>query len=173
MHIAYTLTAQDFVHFQEYYLKKKAPLVGCLQPAILLILICNIITGVALYFYQGVTTYTYVCLVCVILLGIVLIGKGQAKKKMTKAALKMEKEKPGAFGDMTIDLDEKGMQVHSSTQEKFLSWNEVDHQESNKDYFFIYSKKGMVYIIPKRDIQVSDSEMNELLNQYIANKQSK
>lgn len=167
MNIAYNLTAQDFVNFQEYYIKKKAPIARYMQPVIIATLLCNILIGAWLYFYQGLSTYTYVCLICVLLLGILLIGRGQTKKKMLKAALRMEKDKPGAFGKMTMDFNEKGIDIHSSVNQKFLTWEEVDKHDSNKNYFFIYSKKGMVYIVPKRDIQIPESEFIATLDKYL------
>ncbi|MDL2223155.1 YcxB family protein [Bacteroidales bacterium OttesenSCG-928-M11] len=167
MKIAYKLTAQDFVSFQEYYMKKKAPISGCLQPSIIIMLLLNIVIGIALYFIHGITTYTYVCLFCVLLLGILLIGKGFAKKRLLKSAIQMEKEKPGAFGNMTMDFSNKGIDVHSSTQEKFLKWEEIDKFDSNKHYYFIYSKKGMVYIIPKRDVSIDENEFTTMLGNHL------
>lgn len=170
MKIAYKLTAQDFVSFQEYYMKKKAPLAGCIQPVTIIMLLCNVVIGTVLYFYHGVTTYTYVCLLCILLLGILLIGKGQTKKRLLKTALQMEKDKPGAFGNMTMEFSDKGIEIHSSVSEKFLTWEEVDKSDSNKDYYFIYSKKGMVYIIPKRDISISESEFTDILTKHLNKK---
>jgi len=167
MKIAYNLTAQDFVNFQEYYMKKKSPLAGCLQPVIFATLLANVILGLGLYFYQGLTTYTYICLICIFLLGLLLIARGQQKKNLIKAAQQMEKDKPGAFGNMTMEFFEDGVKVQSTTNHKFLEWNEIEKVDSNKNYFFIYSKKGMVYIIPKRSLEYPDDEFSAFLNKYI------
>lgn len=169
MKISYNLTAQDFVSFQEYYIKKKAPIAGCMQPVIVSILGCNILFGIILYFRNGVTTHTYVFLACALLLGLLLILKGQNKRKMLQAAIQMEKDKPGAFGNMTMDFGDKGIDVRSSTQEKFLTWEEVERHDSNKEYIFIYSKKGMAYIIPKRDLQGMDDQLLHILDKYLLN----
>lgn len=166
MQIAYKLTAEDWVHFQEYYTKKKAPLAGCLQPLIAITLIGNVLFGAYLYFQQGVTTYTYVCLVCILLLGFLLIIRGQSKKNMLKAAKQMEKDKPGAFGDMTMNFDKQGVDIKSSTNSKHLNWDEVDSYNSDKTHYYIFSKKGMVYIIPKRDIN-SEEEFRAVLDEFI------
>lgn len=165
MHISYCLTAEDFVNFQEYYMKKKSPIAGCLQPLISTLLVCNILFGIYLYLTQGVTTYTYVTLICILLLGLFLVFRGQGRKNLLKAAKQIEKDKPGAFGNMTMDFSQKGIDIHSSTQNKFLTWGDVDKYEENKDYIFLFSKSGMVYIIPKRDISFSTEEMTAYMQE--------
>jgi hypothetical protein len=168
MKITCLLNVEDWVNFQEYYRKKNAPNRRWLLPVIIAITFSNILLGIWLYFIQGATTYTWVALICTAILFYLIYLHSQTRKRLWKAGKKLEQENPDVFGTVTFDMDEKGISIRTKSNHKFLTWDKIDKYESNKHYCFIYSKKGIVYIIPKRDvIQKSFFEWETLFNNYL------
>lgn len=167
MKIAYNLTVEDWVNFQEYYMKKKAPLSGCMTPALTILLVFNIIIGIYMEFIAKTGSYNFVFLICIIVLAYLLYVKTKTRKKLLKSGEEIKEKNPGAFGEMTMDFQQDGIDIHSSTHSKFLTWEEVgSYDDKAKDFFLLYSKKGMVYIIPKRDIE-SEEELQTLFQKCI------
>jgi hypothetical protein len=104
--------------------------------------------------------------VCVAILLYLIYLNSKTKSRLTKAGMDLEKKNPDIFGPMTMNMDEKGIDFQSQNNTKFLPWEEIDKYDSNKEYYFIYSKKGVAYIIPKRNIQESATEMENMLDKY-------
>ncbi|MDH8702226.1 hypothetical protein M2138_001586 [Dysgonomonadaceae bacterium PH5-43] len=158
MKIAYNLSVADWVNFQEYYQKKKAPITGCLVPAIYILTFLNVIGGAWHYTTYGLSMYSVICLICVGVFIFLGYTRNKAKKNLFATGEAIAEKSPGAFGNITMDFTNEGIDIVTSTNTKSLLWSDVDKFEKNKNYFFIYSKKGYVYIIPTRDI----SETTEL-----------
>ncbi len=81
-----------------------------------------------------------------------------------KAGLAIQEKNPDAFGPMTLDMNAQGMTIQSQKASKTISWDEMDRFEENNYYFFLYSKKGIVYIVPKRDLDNESGFRSELTN---------
>ena len=167
MRIAYNLTVEDWVNFQEYYLKKKVPLSSCMTPALTILLIANIIFGIYTVFILKTDNYNFVFLICVLLLASLLYIRIKTRKKLLKSGEELRQKNPSAFDSMNMDFTEKGIDIQSQHSSKSLQWEEINKFESNKDYILIYSAKGMVYIIPKRDLQGKESELEAMLTKYL------
>ncbi|MDL2224112.1 YcxB family protein [Bacteroidales bacterium OttesenSCG-928-M06] len=168
MKIAYNLTVEDWVDFQEYYMKKKAPLSGCMTPILTILMICNIIIGIYMEFIAKTGSYNFVFLICIIILGYLLYLKTKTRKKLFKSGEEIKEKNPGAFGEMTMDFQDEGIDIHSKTHSKFLVWEEISsYDNKSKVFFLLYSKKGMVYIIPKRDIE-SETELQAVLENHLS-----
>jgi len=168
MRIAYNLTIEDWVNFQEYYLKKKAPISRFMTPILTILLVCNIIIGIYMEFILKAGSYNYIFFICILILAYLLYLKIKTRKKLLKSGEELRRRNPGAFDSMNMNFTENGIDIQSQTSSKSLQWKEVDKQESNKDYLFIYSKKGMVYIIPKRDLNGNEKELEAILAEYLS-----
>lgn len=170
MHIAYNLTVEDWVNFQEYYLKKKAPLFSYITPILTILLVCNIVLGIYMEFVRETEGYNFVFLICIFVLAGLLYLKIKTRKKLMKSGEELRQKNPGAFDSMEMNFSEEGIAIQSQHNSKSLGWEEIDHYESNKDYVFIYSRKGMVYIIPKRDLNGKKNELEAVLNENLLSK---
>ncbi|MCC8146345.1 MAG: YcxB family protein [Bacteroidales bacterium] len=167
MKIAYNLTVADWVNFQEFYRRKKTPLIGCLEPMIYVLTALNVVVGTWHFISYGPSIYTAICLICIGVLLFLIYAQRKSKKNLYSAGQAVADKNPDAFGSMTIDLEESGLHVVSQNNTKDLSWADIDTYDSNKDYFFLYSKKGYVYIIPTKDIS-SETELKAILDQYLS-----
>lgn len=166
MKIAYNLTVNDWINFQEFYRKRKTPLIGCLEPLIYILTALNIIIGTWHFISYGPSIYTGICIICIGVLLFLIYAQKKSKKNLLATGKVVEEKNPDAFGKMEMTFTDKGIEIISQTQSKDLTWDEVSNYDSNKDYFFLYSKKGFAYIIPKKDIP-SEMEVKAILDENL------
>lgn len=166
MKITYNLTVADWVNFQEYYRKHHAPLIGCIEPVIYVLTVLNVIVGTWHFISYGFSVYSVICLVCLGVFIFLLYAKKQSKKNLYEAGQTMAEKNPDAFGLMNMELNEQGIHIASQNQTKKLLWEDIRNYQSNNDYFFLYSKKGNAYILPKRDI-ASATEVQAILDEHL------
>ena len=166
MKIAYNLTVTDWVNFQEFFRKKKTPLIGCLEPMIYVLTALNIVVGTWHFISYGPSIYTAICLICIGVLLFLIYAQKKSKKNLYTTGQTIAEKNPDAFGNMTMNFEENGIDIVSQNNQKYLTWGDIGNYDSNKDYFFIYSKKSYVYIIPKRDIS-SQVELKAILDEHL------
>lgn len=167
MKIAYKLTPIDWVNFQEYFRKKKAPMYSLMVPILSILLVFNIAFGIYMLITQGWTTYSWIFLFCILLLSYLLYLRSKARQQLEKAAEELNKKSPDIFGPMSMNFQENGLGVQSQKNQKYLSWEEMDKFDQTKDYFYLFSKKGVAYIIPKRDIEKESGELQAILDKHL------
>lgn len=168
MKINYTLTVEDWVNFQEYYRKKKSPLYGCMMPLLTVLLACNILFGFYMvFFYKGENTYSWLFLICIILLAYLLFMQTRVRRKLLKAGNKLKEENPDIFGETRLEFFEEGFEIKTPKHTKFLKWDDIENFYQNKEYVFFFSKKGYAYIVPKRDIE-DEPRLQVILTQYLS-----
>ena len=170
MKIAFDLNVDDWVAFQEYYGRKKSPILyKWMQPLYIILAITLLVMGVWQVIIMGYTKYTMFILVCLAAMLFMLYIRKKAKDKVRQAGLDLEKKHPEAFGPMTMDFEERGIDIQSQKNSKSIAWDELHHYEANKDYYFLFSKKGIIYIVPKRAIEGSKDtdKLKATLDKYL------
>ena len=169
MKISYNLDVEDWVNFQEYYRKKKAPLYGCMIPLLTLLFVCNVITGIYMTFiYKGENQYSWVLLICIALLLFLLFMQMRTRKRLTKAGNKLKKESPDVFGHTEMEFFEEGFEIKTENGKKFLKWADLENYDQTKEYVFFFSIKGYAYIVPKKNI--NDLPRLELILNHLTKK---
>ncbi len=163
--IRFNLTIEDWMAFQEYFRGKKAPVYRILMPLLgisaMLLILLN-----ALYLMKNeASLVTVISGIFLLLIFYLFFLKNKSKGQLRKMALDMQAKNPDAFGDREMSFDEDGISIKVNQSSKELFWEDIDQWEENKEYFFLYSTKGVVYIIPKKGLQNTDG-FRELLNQY-------
>ena len=89
------------------------------------------------------------------------------RKQLQKTAKNIQSKNPDAFGPREMDFNDKQVEIKVGDSLKTLTWGELSGYEENNDYFFLYSLKGMVYIIPKRDLN-NITELEDVFNEHLS-----
>lgn len=167
MKISFDLKIDDWMAFQEYYRSKKAPYMKALTPLLFITAVVLIIINAIYLSYQKVSIVTVAsCFILVTILYLFFMKK-KSKDSLRKMGMEMQSKNPEAFGLREMSFDEKGIEIKTSSSSKSLSWEEMERYDENKDYFFLYSKKGIAYIIPKQNINTEIIDIEQLLNEHI------
>lgn len=173
MKISYNLTVEDWVAFQEYYRKKRSPLYGCMMPILTLLLACNVIIGFYMVFiYQGAREYNWLFVICIIILGYLLFLNSRIRRRLTKAGNALKEKNPETFGETSMEFFEEGFEVKTANHRKFLNWEDIEEYDEKRDYIYFFSKKQLVYILPRRDVP-DEPRLMLILNQYLQNDKHK
>ena len=153
MRFSFNLNVDDWVAFQQYHRSKKIPFYGMVYPAIIAMCIALVVLCIGYYIqYQVVSTTIWVSGACVLALLYILYIRKKSLDNVKKAGLAIQEKNPEAFGAMTMDVTAQGLTILSPKASKVVAWEEMGKFEENAKYFFLYSKKGVVYIVPKREI---------------------
>ncbi len=165
MKILFDLTIDDWIAFQEYYKGKKAPLYKILMPLLGIIAgLLVILNAIYLLKYEA-SLVTVISGVFLFLIFYLFFLKNKSKDQLRNMALDLQSRNKDAFGPREMTFDEKQIVIKTDNNSKTLSWKEIVQWEEDKNYFFLYNTKGVVYIIPKRDINGCDT-FREMLNQF-------
>ncbi len=166
MKFSFNLTVDDWVSFQEYQKGKKTPFYTAIYPLLIVMSIGLVLLNVVYYSYyqtDKIISMTWISLACLLVLLFILNIRRESMKQLKKAGSDIQSKHPEAFGSMTLETNENGLEIQSDQTSKSLAWNEIQGYEENKNYFFLYSKKGVAYIIPKRGMK-DQSEFMNILN---------
>ena len=167
MKIAYHLTTTDFVKFQEYMRKQKSPAYRAMVPILGLLGVLNFVFLFCLNVYYSNTSYNWIFGICILLLVFLLYLNAGTKKRLSKMAEELKTKNPDLFGTTDMELNEEGIRIKTLKHEKFLKWDEVGKYDTPKDLFVIFSKKGVAYVIPTRNILLDRAELKATLNKYL------
>ncbi len=154
MKIRYNLDVQDWVSFQQFFRGKKAPLNNLATPLIIFCSVFMLVLNVFYIHYEGLNLMSFISGIILIILLYLLYVKVRSGKQLQDAGNKLKKKHPEVFGEMAVEFNNTGIYIQSTASSQSLAWNDMDSFDENKSYFFMYSKKGMAYIIPKRDLDV-------------------
>lgn len=168
MKFSYNLTVDDWAAFQQYYRGKKHPFYSAVYPMILSLSAILLTTNIYYVYLYGFSKLTLISAIVLIILLYVLQIRKKSLETIKNAGLELERKHPEAFGMMNIELNENGIDIKSQQTSKYMTWDEMDKFEENKKYFFLYSKKGMVYIVPKQEINDMVSSFRNNLINYIS-----
>ncbi len=167
MKLSFDLRTDDWVLFQEYFKEKKAPLYKYLTP-LLIFSAVMLATMNGLYIYYQSTSYVTLFSLCLLAIVLYLLYlKGRMKGRLKKTAIDIQSKNPEAFGPREMDFNNRCVEITAGNSHKILAWGELSGYNQNKDYFFLYSQKGMVYIIPKRDLEDVPG-LEEILNEHLS-----
>lgn len=166
MKLFFDLKVDDWVSFQEYFKEKKAPLYKYISPLLIFSAVLIVTINAMHLYYQEASIVTLFSFILLVILFYLLYLKKQTKKQLRKIALDIQAKTPDAFGPREMDFNERRVEISAGKSHKTLAWGELTRYEENNDYFFLYSQKGMVYIIPKRDLE-KIPEIREMLNEYL------
>ena len=153
MKFSFNLNVDDWVAFQQYHRRKKIPFYGMIYPT--LIVLCIVLAFLCVRQYlliKVMTTMIWVNGACLLTLLYVLYIRKKSLDNVKKAGLAIQEKNPEAFGAMTMEVTAQGLTIQSPKASKVVAWEEMGKFEENAKYFFLYSKKGVVYIVPKREI---------------------
>ena len=162
--LSFNLSVDDWVAFQQYHRGKKAPLYKLAYPLIVSLSIVLLALNIYDMIVHGVSKLTGFSLVVLAALAYILFIRGKAIKQIKKTGLDLQQKHPEAFGPMTMDFTEEGLNIQSNQTSKLVSWEEVEQYDENKNYFFFYTSKGIVYIIPKKNIEDASLFRGLLIN---------
>ncbi len=167
MNISFNLNVDDWVAFQQYYQAKRAPFYKAVYPLIVGLISGLVVINIIYYFYfKVVSAITWISFILVAVFIYLLYLRKRSLDRVKQAGLEVQKKHPEAFGVMKMDFEANGINIQSQQTSKFIPREEMSQFEENKHYFFLYSKKGVVYIVPKRDID-NTSSFRELLIDYL------
>lgn len=165
MTFSFNLKVNDWVAFQQYHRGRKTPFYNLVYPLIIAMCIALAVICIGYYIhFRTVSTVIWVSGACFLTLLYILYIRKKSLDNVRKAGLEIEKKNPEAFGLMSLNMDSSGMTILSRKASKTILWKEMDRFEENKYYFFLYSKKGVVYIIPKREMEDQSAFRSELTN---------
>jgi hypothetical protein len=165
MTFSFNLNVNDWVAFQQYHRGRKIPFYNAVYPLIIGMCIALVAINIGYHIhFQTVSNVTWVSGACFLTLLYILYIRKKSLDNVRKAGLEIEKKNPEAFGLMSLNTDSDGITILSRKASKTIFWKEMDRFEENKYYFFLYSKKGVVYIVPKREMEDQDGFRNELTN---------
>ena len=167
MTISFNLKVDDWVAFQQYHRGQKIPFYNIIYPAI--IVLCLFLAGICIgycIYYRTNSSVVWVSAACFLTLLYILYLRKKSLAHIREIGLELEKKNPDAFGLISMNIDQDGITVLSRKISKTIPWKEMDRLKENKSYFFLYSKKGVVYIVPKREIK-DQSEFRRELTNYI------
>ena len=153
MRFSFNLNIDDWVAFQQYHRSKKVPFYGMVYPAI--VVMCVVLVALCVGYYihfREVSTVVWVSGACFLTLLYILYIRKKSLDNVKKAGLAIQEKNPEAFGTMTMEVSAQGLTIQSPKASKVVAWDEMGKFEENNKYFFLYSKKGVVYIVPKREI---------------------
>ena len=165
MKFSFNLNVDDWVAFQQFHRGKKIPFYGIVYPAI--VVMCIALVGLCIGYYvhfREVSTLVWVSGACFLTLLYILYIRKKSLGNVKKAGLAIQEKNPEAFGTMAMEVTAQGMTIQSPKASKIVTWEEMARFEENKQYFFLYSKKGVVYIIPKREMGNESEFRAELKN---------
>ena len=165
MTIHFNLTIDDWLAFQEYYKGRKAPLYRILMPLLGISAVLLVILNILYLMNNPASLMTTLSGIMLLSIFYLFFLKKRSTKHLRKAALDLKSKHSDAFGQREMSFDEKQITIEAGNSIKELPWEEVDRWEENKEYFFIFNAKGMVYIVPKRSIKDSVA-FTEMLNQH-------
>jgi hypothetical protein len=167
MKFSFDLTVDDWVAFQQYQRGKKTPFYNVLYPLIISLGIALVVINIYhIYAYEisNVTGFSFIVLLGLIY---VLYIRKKALTKVRKIGLDLQEKHPESFGPMSLDVDADGLTIQSQKTGKSILWEDLKGFEENKYYFFLYSKKGVAYIIPKREMQDISEFRSKLTNNIV------
>ncbi len=164
MKLSFDLNVDDWVAFQQYYRGKKTPLYNVVYPLLLILGVLSIAIFVYNIIVPKDTTTFWVSGVCILVLMYVLYIRKKSLYAVKKAGMDIQEKNPEAFGPMILETDANGITIQSQKSSKAIAWSDLGKLEENKLYFFLYSKKGVVYIIPKRGMEDLSGLRGELTN---------
>ncbi|MDR1370331.1 MAG: YcxB family protein [Dysgonamonadaceae bacterium] len=161
---SFNLTIDDWVAFQQYQRSKKTPFYNVVYPLILCLGIALVAINVYhIYMYEVNNTTWFSSVVLIGLLYVLYIRK-KALSKVREVGLDLQQKHPEAFGPMRLEMNANEFTIQSQETAKTILWEDMKGFEENKCYFFLYSKKGVVYIVPKRGIEDISGFRSELTN---------
>ena len=166
MTIVYNLEIDDWVAFQEYF-KEKKTLYKYLAPLLIFSAVLITTINIAYLFYQEASLITLFSFILVLIVLYLLYLKSQMRKQLQKTAKNIQSKNPDAFGPREMDFNDRRVDIKVGDNHKILTWEELSGYEENNDYFFLYSQKGMVYIIPKRDLN-NITELEDVFSKHLS-----
>jgi len=168
MNVNFVLDVDDWVAFQEYYRKRSAPLYR-IMPYLLIAsgIVLVVLNAVYFFLYKEATLWNGISLIFLAVIFYGLYLKKKADGQMRKIAIELKEKNPDVFGLREMTFTEEGMEIKTEKANKYLTWEEMERYEENNDYYFLYSGKGVVYIVPKNRIDVTPDEFGEMLNNYL------
>lgn len=165
MKVTFDLSIEDWMAFQEYYKGKKAPFYKFIMP---LLIICAVVIIVLNLIYlqdKEASLMTIISFFLLLTIFYLFFLKKKSKTQLKKVALEIKERNPDAFGPREMVFNENGIDIQATNSHKTLTWEDMDQYEEDKDYYFLFSQKGVVYIIPKRDIHTADFQ--SVIDQYL------
>ncbi len=168
MKISFDLEVEDWMVFQEYYRGKKIPLYKALMPLLFITAIVLIIINAIYLSYQNVSIFTvFSCFILITILYIFFVKK-KSKESLRQRGLAIKVKNPEAFGIRQMTFNDKEIEISTLSSNKTLPFSELEKYEEIKDYFFLYSRKGVVYIIPKQKIKSEEVDVDGMLRNYFS-----
>lgn len=167
MKLSFELEVSDWVAFQRWYRGKRMPLFKVLVPLMITCCALLVVLNIVLIFSKGMSGISWISAILLLGLGYLLFLQSKSDRQLKEAGENLKERNPGAFGKLEMDFDDEGFTVTSSSNSKRLSWDEMDKNEENKNYCFLFSKKGLVYIIPKDKIKENPEEFYQILDKHL------
>lgn len=165
MTIHFNLTIDDWLAFQDYYKKRKAPLYRILMPLLGISAALLVILNVLYLMENKASMVTALSGILLLFIFYLFFLKRRSHKHLYRAGLELKAKHPDAFGQRDMAFEEEQITIKAENSTKVLPWKEVEQWEENKEYYFIFNAKGMVYIVPKRSIK-DCTAFSDMLNQY-------
>ena len=162
MTVSFDLDIDDWLAFQEYFKGKRAPLYKWLPTILILLAISLVVFNVIYLFYREASLVNIISLGFLLAIFYMLYLKKKATSHVRKMAAEIKLKHPEAFGIHEITFDGDGIKIKNEHTDVSLEWDDMNTYDENKDYFFLYSKKGVAYIIPKKKIDFPIDELKAL-----------
>ncbi|MDR1719440.1 MAG: YcxB family protein [Dysgonamonadaceae bacterium] len=168
MEILFDLTVDDWFIFQQYFRGKSSPVYKLIFPMIItLSLLLLVLTAIQLACY-GFHKILWLSVVTFLILLYILYIRKRSMNAIRKKGRSIQEEYPDSFGRKVMKLDKNGFSIATETATKQCAWCEMLEFEETKRYFYLYSNKGVVYIIPKRNVE-DPVLLHKLLDNYFQN----
>lgn len=175
MKISFNLTVDDWIVFQQFFRGKKSPFSRWIVPIIITCMVWIVLFNAYLAYAKvddESPMRVWISIAVFFIFAYLLYIRRKSLKRVKEAGLEIEKKHPEAFGSMIMELNEKGIDIQSSQTAKFLTWEEMGTYDKNRKYFFLYSRKGVVYIVPKRALEGQDVDFEAILRTNLSKDQN-
>lgn len=158
MEINYTLTEDDYIHFNLFHTThsktvKKSLLIQRLLGPIIFIAFSYLFSKLAHLPLMGLLiTFSLVSILWIIFYPnyfYKLIAKN------VKKAIR-EGDNDGLLGKRQMSFSDNGLTDYTHSGKTEISWQGVKEFKEDDDYFFLYNSAVSAYIIPKRELVHSD-----------------
>lgn len=167
MNLSFDLDTEDWVAFQKWYRMKRMPLFKWMGALMVSCVILLVLLNILLIIFKGFSALSWISALILLILGYLLFLRSKSDRKLVEAGNRLKEKNPQAFGKLDMFFDEEGFTVTSLYHTKRIKWEEMDKNEENKDYCFLFSKKGLVYIIPKSKAGKDLKDFYTLLDEHL------
>lgn len=165
MSICFDLTIEDWLAFQDYFRKKKAPVYRLLMPILGITAGLLIILNVLYLLHYEASMVTVLSGILLFFILLLFYYRSKSKKTLYNMAVELKKSHPEVFGEREMVFDEQQISIITPSNTQVIPWSQVEQWEESKQYFYIYNTKGIVYIVPKSCLSDYD-EFVGTLNRY-------